>query len=81
MAKPKRKIQRRKITVPKECYFCKEEKTPWYSDVSSLTRFTTERGKIIGRLRNGLCARHQRDLTTAIKHARHLALMSFVVRD
>jgi len=81
MAKPRKKIQRRKIIVPKECYFCKEDKTPWYSDVSSLAKFTTERGKMIGRLRNGLCARHQRNLTTAIKHARHLALLSFVVRD
>ena len=47
--KGKRRFPKRKITVPKDCYFCKEEKTPWYSDVASLQRFVTERGKIIAR--------------------------------
>ncbi len=69
---------KRKIKVPKDCYFCKEKKTPWYSDVSSLEKFVTDRGKIIGRTRTGLCAKHQRALTSAIKHARHVALLPFV---
>lgn len=77
--KPMRTV--RKVQVPKECYFCAEKKTPWYNDVASLQKFTTDRGKIIARGRNGLCALHQRRLTTAIKYARHLALMPFVVRD
>ena len=81
MAKRKKKILRRKITVPKECFFCKEKKTPSYTDSATLSRFITERGKIIGRVRNGLCAMHQKDLTEEIKYARHLALMSFIVRD
>lgn len=80
MAK-KKKIMRRKITVPKECYFCKEKKMPSYTDASTLGRFVTERGKIVGRVRNGLCAMHQKALTSEVKYARHLALMSFVVRD
>jgi small subunit ribosomal protein S18 len=71
----------RKISVPKECYFCKEKKEPVYSDTQSLQKFITDRGKIVGRLRNGLCARHQRRVTFAIKHARHLALLPFVTRD
>jgi len=78
MADKKRRIQKRKITVPKSCYFCKEEKKPWYTDVSSLQKFTTDRGKIIARTRSGLCAKHQRRLTSSVKHARHLALMPFV---
>ncbi len=77
----KRRIPKRKITVPKECYFCAEKKEPKYSDVASLQKFVTDRGKIIVRTRSGLCAKHQRALTTAIKHARHLALMPFVSRD
>lgn len=77
----KRRIPKRKITVPKECYFCAQEKTPWYSDAASLQKFVTDRGKIIVRTRTGLCAKHQRRLTVAIKHARHLALMPFVARD
>jgi small subunit ribosomal protein S18 len=81
MAKPKKKIMRRKITVPKECYFCKEGKTPSYAEVGDLSKFVTERGKIVGRLRNGLCAMHQRALTDHIKYARHLALLGFVARD
>jgi small subunit ribosomal protein S18 len=80
----KKKMTRRpirKIVVPKECFFCKEEKEPSYTDIPSLQKLVTDRGKIVGRLRNGLCARHQRHLTIAIKHARHLALMPYVQRD
>jgi small subunit ribosomal protein S18 len=77
--KPMRTI--RKIQVPKECYFCAEKKTPWYTDIPSLSKFTNDRGRIIPRGRNGLCALHQRRMTTAIKYARHLALMPFVVSE
>lgn len=77
----KRRIQKRKITVPKECYFCVQKKDPWYSDTASLQKFISDRGKIIVRTRSGLCSRHQRRLTTAVKHARHLALLPFVARD
>lgn len=77
----KRRIQKRKITVPKECFFCSQNKEPWYSDVASLQKFVSDRGKIIVRTRSGLCAKHQRAVTVAIKHARHLALMPFVARD
>jgi small subunit ribosomal protein S18 len=77
----KKRIQKRKITVPKECYFCANKKEPWYSDVASLQKFVSDRGKIIVRTRSGLCAKHQRRVTTAIKHARHLALLPFVARD
>lgn len=69
---------RRKIVVPKNCYFCVEKKEPWYSDVETLHRFVSERGKIIGRARSGICIKHQRILTHAVKYARHLALLSFV---
>jgi small subunit ribosomal protein S18 len=77
----KRRIQKRKIAVPKECLFCSQEKEPWYSDVANLQKIVTDRGKIIVRTRSGLCAKHQRRVTSAIKHARHLALMPFVARD
>ncbi|HEX8931775.1 MAG TPA: 30S ribosomal protein S18 [Patescibacteria group bacterium] len=81
MAEKKKRFPKRKITVPKNCYFCKEEKTPWYSDVTSLQKFVTDRGKIIARTRSGICAKHQRRLTDAIKHARHLALLPFVAGE
>ncbi len=77
----KRRIPKRKITVPKECYFCAQKKEPSYAEVADLQKFVTDRGKIIVRTRSGLCAKHQRRVTVAIKHARHLALMPFVARD
>jgi small subunit ribosomal protein S18 len=76
-----KRTTRRKITTPKDCPFCKEEKTPHFAEVAMLQKFTSERGKIIPRSRSGVCAKHQRRLSTAIKHARHLALMPFIVRD
>lgn len=69
--------KRREIKVAKECLFCKEDKLPVYSDISTLQKFVTERGKIMSRSRNGVCAKHQRKLTMAIKYARHLALLPF----
>lgn len=71
---------KRKIITPKTCFFCEEKKMPWFDDVTSLSRFITERGKVVSRIKSGLCALHQRRMTTAIKYARHLALMPFVER-
>ncbi|HET9946988.1 MAG TPA: 30S ribosomal protein S18 [Patescibacteria group bacterium] len=78
--KQTQKRPKRKIVSPKACFFCTEKKEPWFSDTKSLEKFVTERGKIVARTRTGLCALHQRRVTTAIKHARHLALMPFVAR-
>jgi len=78
MAVKKQIRKRRVITVPQECYFCKEKSVPTYADSSVLQRFTTDRGKIVARTRSGLCAKHQRRLTASVKHARHLALLPFV---
>lgn len=80
MAKKVTKRRIKKITVPKECYFCKEGKMPSFADNETLRRFLTDRGKIMGQARNGLCAKHQKRLTAAIKHARHLALLPFTSR-
>jgi small subunit ribosomal protein S18 len=49
-----------------------------YKDVDLLKKFITERGKILPRRITGLTARQQRDLTTAIKRARLLALLPFI---
>lgn len=51
-----------------------------YKDIGRLRKFITqERGKIEPRRKTGLTAQHQRDLAVAIKRARHLALMPFVI--
>ena len=48
-----------------------------YKDVSKLRKYITERGKIVPRRVTGTCAFHQRELTKAIKRARHVALMPY----
>lgn len=78
MKKPTRKPARRMKEAPKECYFCKEKKEPSFADIEVLHRYTTDRGRIIARLRSGVCGVHHRRLTAAIKYARHLALIPFV---
>lgn len=67
--------------TPPACAYHESKTEPDYKEPSSLTKFLTERGKIIGRERSGLCASHQKKLTIAVKRARHLALFPFVVRD
>ena len=75
---PRRSRPRTLADKNRKCVFCTDKKEPTYEDVEMLKRFVTERGKIVGRMRNGNCALHQRRLTIAIKHARHLALLPFV---
>jgi small subunit ribosomal protein S18 len=49
-----------------------------YKDDKTLSRLVTEQGKILPRRMTGMCARHQRQVTTAIKRARYLALLPYV---
>ena len=68
--KPRRKV----------CAFC-VDKIEYidYKDVNRLRRFVNERGKIIPRRMSGNCAKHQRQLSEAIKRARAIALMPYSV--
>lgn len=69
-----RRRSRRKV-----CSFCVDKVEHIdYKDISRLRRYVTERGKILPRRVSGNCARHQRGLTTAIKRARHMALLPYV---
>lgn len=62
----------------KVCSFCVDKvENLDYKDVAKLRRFISERGKILPRRVTGTCARHQRELTVAIKRARHIALLPF----
>lgn len=73
--KKKRPFQRRKV-----CVFCADSSMKIdYKDVKTLSHFVTERGKILPRRMSGNCAKHQRELTIAIKRARNIALMPFTV--
>lgn len=63
----------------KPCRFCNDKIVQIdYKDDRRLRGFITDRGKIIPRRITGTCAKHQRQLTTAIKRARHLALLPYV---
>lgn len=48
-----------------------------YKDVYRLNRFLTRRGKIVGRLRTGTCAKHQLQIVNAVKNARYMALIPY----
>ncbi len=62
----------------KVCEFCEKGIAEVdYKDVSRLRRYVTEKGKIISARTSGCCARHQRQLTTAVKRARMMALLPF----
>ena len=74
-------IQKKRINRKKKvCAFC-VDKIDYldYKDVAKMRKFISERGKILPRRITGTCAKHQRMVTTAIKRARHLALLPFIV--
>lgn len=63
----------------KVCSFCVDRIDQIdYKDVAKLRKYISERAKIIPRRVTGTCAEHQRQLTVAIKRARHLALLPYV---
>ena len=69
-----RSRKRRKV-----CVFCVDKvQSIDYKDTNKLRRYISERGKILPRRTTGTCAMHQRQLTEAIKRARHVALLPYV---
>ena len=72
---PRPMVRRRK----KVCIFC-ADKVDFidYKDSAKLRKFISERGKILPRRISGTCATHQRELNTAIKRARQVALLPYV---
>ena len=62
----------------KVCQFCVEKCDHIdYKDASKLKKYTSERAKILPRRVTGTCAKHQRELTIAIKHARQIAILPY----
>ncbi len=76
--RPERDRRRRFQVRRKVCRFC-VDKTPFvdYKDVKTLKFFLTERGKILPRRISGNCARHQREVTVAVKRCRNIAMVPF----
>jgi small subunit ribosomal protein S18 len=76
----KTSVKREKGRRPKKkiCSFCVDKvESIDYKDLGKLRRYTTERGKILPRRISGNCAKHQRQMTIAIKRARSIALLPF----
>ena len=72
-------IDRQRRGRKKVCSFCVEKVDNIdYKDINKLKRYVSERAKIIPRRMTGVCSKHQRRLTVAVKRARHLALMPYV---
>lgn len=71
-------VQRGYKSKKKVCNFC-VDKVEYidYKDINRLKKYITERGKILPRRITGNCARHQRQLTRAIKRARQVALLPY----
>lgn len=65
----------------KICLFCTDNKEVIdYKNMIKLRRFVSERGKILSSKTTGCCAKHQRKITTAIKRARSIALLPYVIK-
>ncbi|MDD5726536.1 MAG: 30S ribosomal protein S18 [Patescibacteria group bacterium] len=66
---------------PHLCQFCHANlKEINYKDTNALRRYISSFGKIVARKRSGVCSWHQRKLSSAIKRARFMALLPFIVR-
>lgn len=74
-AKGPARIRRAKKKI---CAFCVDKVTHIdYKDVAKLKKYISERGKILPRRISGNCAKHQRQMTVAVKRARHIALLPY----
>lgn len=76
-------IRRRRVIIrakPGKCFFCQGNVEPDYKEPETLSRFISERGRILSSARSGLCAKHQRRLSKQVKRSQFLALMPFVTR-
>jgi len=69
----------RRFQIKRFCKFC-ADKVAFidYKDIKTLKGYLTEKGKILPARMTGNCAKHQKELTTAIKRARHIAFLPFV---
>jgi small subunit ribosomal protein S18 len=88
MAKERRKPRKekeekgwQKKQKKKFCVFCKDKVAYVdFKDVTLLRKFISDRGKIRARRVTGNCAQHQRDVATAVKNAREMALLPYTAR-
>jgi len=75
--KKKARRKTRVFKTPEKCPFCEKRLTPSYMEYKVLKSFLSDRAKIFGSDRTGVCSRHQRRLSREVKRARHLGLLPF----
>lgn len=71
-------MPRQRRIKKKVCAFCADKNLVIdYKDSDKLKKYVSEKGKILPRRVTGLCAKHQREMTLAVKRARHIALLPY----
>lgn len=77
--KKKKKKNTKLVAMNLVCPLCSEgiDKLD-YKDLSHLKKFVSRRGKVLPRSRTGACAKHQREIATAVKRARYVALLPYL---
>ena len=71
-------MPRQRRIKKKVCAFCADQNLVIdYKDAEKLRKYVSEKGKILPRRVTGLCAKHQREVTVAIKRARHIGLLPY----
>ena len=74
---PRFRKQRKKV-----CVLCSDKNFVLdYKNQDQLKKFVNEKGKILPRRTTGACAKHQRDITIAVKRARHIAVLPYAAKD
>ena len=72
-------MPRQRKIKKKVCMYCADKNLVIdYKDADKLKKFVSEKGKILPRRVTGLCAKHQREVTVAVKRARQIALLPFI---
>ncbi len=66
--------------VPKNCEFCASNTLPTFRQLDGITKYISERGKMLAHTLTGVCSRHQRQVAREIKRARFLALLPYTGR-
>jgi small subunit ribosomal protein S18 len=73
-----KKLGMRRVPKKKVCAFCQDHSADIdYKDIAKIKRYITEKGKILPRRMSGVCSKHQRLLSNAIKRARVMALLPY----
>ncbi len=79
--KNRREAKKKRIFLVKKCRFCESGVVDIdYKDGGLLRRYLSSRGKILAARYTGVCAKHQRKLSQAIKRSRYLAILPYLVR-